>query len=65
MNKEDKIIMDKYAIGEFKAVKSSVRTMYSNCCGSIPIGELDRQNLGKCSKCGEGAVFNRISNKEK
>ena len=28
----------------------------SNCCGAKPIYELD-ENMGYCSECGRGAVF--------
>ena len=35
----------------------------SNCCDTPPTTEYDADNLGHCSKCGEGAVFNdRMSN---
>ena len=31
--------------------------LISNCCGARPLGEVDRFNTGRCSKCKEGAVF--------
>lgn len=29
----------------------------SNCCGSLPVGEVDRNNLGFCGECKEHAYF--------
>jgi len=29
----------------------------SNCCDAPPEGELDRNHIGRCRQCGEGAVF--------
>ena len=28
----------------------------SNCCGALPTDEID-ENMGYCSECGRGAVF--------
>ena len=30
--------------------------MVSNCCGANPVYELD-ENMGYCSECGRGTVF--------
>jgi hypothetical protein len=35
----------------------------SNCCGALPSGET-LEDLGFCSKCGEGAVFEEEENYE-
>jgi hypothetical protein len=29
----------------------------SNCCGARPIGEMDVNYVGRCSRCREGAIF--------
>ena len=31
--------------------------MVSNCCGAEALGEICKDNLGFCSKCHDGAVF--------
>lgn len=32
-------------------------TLLSNCCGSVPNGELDDDNAGRCDWCQEMALF--------
>ena len=36
--------------------KGEMNMEASNCCGAKPIYELD-ENMGYCSECGRGAVF--------
>ena len=35
----------------------------SNCCGAKPVYELD-ENMGYCSECGRGAVFQEEQDEE-
>ena len=38
-------------------VNESAEEWVSSCCSARPLGELDRNHLGRCSKCKEGTDF--------